>query len=685
MFKHVSVLSTLAISLLLPFQSVSAEQANNKLVNYDDIFNIEYAASPQVSPNGDYVIYERRAMDIMTDSSRVNLWQVNIDGTQHEPVFSGKASYRMPRFSPDGKQLAYLSSYEGDNQLYILWLESGKTSRVTNLQSAPSDISWSPDGKTIAFSMFKPGKSTSLFKEMPKKPKGANWAGTAKYIDQMNYRRDGAGFNKPGFRHIYVVPALGGTARQVTSGDYHHGGVINWSIDSKNIIIDGDRHDDWQDRPIESDIYQVNVNTGNITTLVKRDGPDNRPLISPNGKKIAYLSFEDKKLSSQNTQLYVMDTNGKNAKNLTPDLDRSVSNVHWAQNGKGLYFSYDDHGQSYVGYVDLKGKLKRKVVATGGQSLGRPYTSGDFTVADNRSLVFTIADNQRPADLAVINKKGKITQLTQLNEDVFGHKTLAKVEALTVKSSVDNRDIEAWIALPPGFDATKKYPMILEIHGGPHAAYGPNYSTEIQLMAAKGYVVVWANPRGSTSYGAEFANTIHHNYPSEDYNDLMDVVDGVIGKGYVDEKQLFVTGGSGGGTLTAWIVGKTNRFKAAVVAKPVINWMSFSLTADGYSYFTKYWMPGMPWDHADHLWNHSPLSLVGNVKTPTMLLTGEVDYRTPMSETEQYYQALKLQNVDAAMVRIPKAAHGIAARPSNLIQKVGNILAWFEKYKTAEK
>ena len=682
--KNISVLSTAAITLLLSFPSISAEKVESKRVNYDDIFNLEYAASPQVSPNGEYVIYERRSMDIMKDGTRINLWQVNIDGSEHEPVFSGKANYRMPRFSPDGKRLAYLSSHEGDNQLYIVWLESGKTARVTNLQFSPSDISWSPDGNSIAFSMFKPGKSNSLFKGMPKKPKGANWAGTAKYIDQMNYRRDGGGFTKAGYTHIYVVPALGGTARQVTSGDFHHGGVINWSKDSKNIIIDGDRHADWQDRPIESDIYQINVNTGNVTTLVKRDGPDNNPRMSPNGKKIAYLSFEDKKLSSQNSQLHVMDSDGNNIKNLTASLDRNVSNIHWAQNGKGIYFSYDDHGQSYVGYVDLKGKLTSKLVKIGSQSLGRPYTSGDYTVADNRALVFTKANNQRPADLAIINKKGKVTTLTQLNEDIFAHKDLAKVEAITVKSSVDRRDIEAWIALPPGFDASKKYPMILEIHGGPHAAYGPNYSTEVQLMAAKGYVVVWANPRGSTSYGAEFANTIHHNYPSQDYNDLMDVVDGVIGKGYVDESQLFVTGGSGGGTLTAWIVGQTNRFKAAVVAKPVINWMSFSLTADGYSYFTKYWMPGMPWEHADHLWKHSPLSLVGNVKTPTMLLTGEVDYRTPMSETEQYYQALKLQNVDTAMVRIPKAAHGIAARPSNLIQKVGNVMAWFEKYRTTE-
>jgi dipeptidyl aminopeptidase/acylaminoacyl peptidase len=250
-----------------------------------------------------------------------------------------------------------------------------------------------------------------------------------------------------------------------------------------------------------------------------------------------------------------------------------------------------------------------------------------------------------------------------------------------VSSSIDKLNIPAWIALPPNFDPTKKYPFILEIHGGPHAAYGDTFSMEVQLMAAKGYVVAWANPRGSSSYGEDFGNEIHHNYPSNDYQDLMDVVDAVIAKGYIDTNNLFITGGSGGGVLTAWSIGKTDRFAAAVVAKPVINWMSFALTADAYPYFSQYWMPDMPWNINEHLWKHSPLSLVGNVKTPTMLLTGEADYRTPMSETEQYYQALRLQKIDSAMVRIPGASHGIAARPSHLIQKIGNIVAWFEKYK----
>lgn len=663
---------------------MAAEPTNPAHLNYQDVFELEYAASPRVSPDGEYVIYERRSMDVMTDGTRSNIWQVNLDGSGHRPLLSGKASFRMPRFSPDGQRLAYISSLEGKNQLYVRWLDTGQTARVTDLQESPGAISWSPDGKWLAFTMFKPGKPKSLFKDMPKKPKGAKWAGDASYIDRTNYRSDSAGFTPRGFSHVYIVPAEGGSPRQITSGDFHHGGPINWSKDSQEIIIDANRHEDWEHRPRESDIYAFNINDGQVQSLTERPGPDTAPQISPNGKKIAYLRFEDKKLASQNLSLYVMDKDGSDPVNLTPDLDRPVSNVQWAPNGKGLYFSYTDHGKSKVAYVSLKGKQRNINATLGGQSLGRPYTSGDYRVAGKNTLVYTQRNPLRPADLVVINHRGKVTQLTSLNEDLFGHKTMAAVKDITVKSSVDGRDIQAWMALPPGFDPKKQYPLILEIHGGPHAAYGPNFSMEAQLMAAKGYVVVWANPRGSTSYGEDFANLIHHNYPSQDYDDLMDVVDGVIGEGYVDKEQLFVTGGSGGGVLTAWIIGNTDRFRAAVVVKPVINWISFALTADGYAYFSQYWMPGMPWESFDHLWKHSPLSLVGNVKTPTMLMTGEVDYRTPMSETEQYYQALQLQKVESAMVRIPKANHGIAARPSNLIQKIGNIMAWFEKYKKEE-
>lgn len=684
MFKQIKITaSAVAASLIFLSNPVAADDALNKL-SYKDIFEIEYAASPQMAPDGKSVIYVRRSADIMKDNTRSNIWQVGLDGKDHRPLLSGKDSYWMPRFSKDGKRLAYLSSVEGKAQIYVRWMDTGQTARLTDLQNAPGGISWSPDGQWIAFSMLVKAKAKSLFKDMPEKPKGAKWAEPPKYIDRVHYRSDGTGFLPRGHRHIFVVSTDGGTARQITTGDFNHGGKISWSRDSQRLFIGTNRHQDWEYQPLETDIYEISIADGTVKNLTNRPGPDGQPVISPNGRKIAYARFDDRKLSSQNSRLFVMDVDGGNPRDLTPDLDRSISNIQWARDGKGIYFLYDDYSRTNVGYVDLNGKRKSVTDAVGGQSLGRPYTSGDYVVAGKGRVVFTLNKTDRPADLALVNGKGRVTRLTALNEDLMGHKDMAPVSEMIVKSSVDGREIQAWIALPPGFDPSRKYPMILEIHGGPHTSYSAVYSTEIQMFAAAGYVVVWANPRGSTSYGEEFANLIHHNYPSEDYDDLMDVVDGVIAKGYVDPEQLYVTGGSGGGVLTAWIVGKTDRFKAAVVAKPVVNWLSFSLTADMSVYFTQYWMPGMPWDQVEHLWKYSPLSLVGNVTTPTMLLTGEDDYRTPMSETEQYYQALKLQKVDTAMVRIQQAHHGIAARPSNLVRKIGNVLAWFEKYKPKE-
>ena len=258
----------------------------------------------------------------------------------------------------------------------------------------------------------------------------------------------------------------------------------------------------------------------------------------------------------------------------------------------------------------------------------------------------------------------------------------ASVQPLAVTSSADQRPIDAWIMTPPGFDASRKYPLILEIHGGPFAAYGPSFASELQLYAAAGYVVVYANPRGSTSYGEAFANLIDKNYPSQDYDDLMSVVDAAIAKGFVDPGNLYVTGGSGGGLLTAWIVGKTGRFHAAVAQKPVINWTSEVLTVDLYSFMAKYWFGKMPWEDPDFYWRRSPLSLVGNVTTPTLVMVGEEDHRTPPSEAEQFFQALQLRSVPTVLVRVPGASHeGLADRPSQEAAEASAILAWFGKYR----
>jgi dipeptidyl aminopeptidase/acylaminoacyl peptidase len=330
----------------------------------------------------------------------------------------------------------------------------------------------------------------------------------------------------------------------------------------------------------------------------------------------------------------------------------------------------------------MDGKIEQIAEGLAGTELDRPYTGGSFSVSDGGLVAFTMGAPDHPADVGVAVAKGGTRRLTRLNDDLFLGKSLAKVEHLDVASSADKRPIDAWMALPPGFDPAKKYPLILEIHGGPFSAYGPVFSTDDQLYAAAGYVVLYANPRGSTSYGAEFANLIHHAYPGQDYDDLMSAVDGAIAKGFVDPNQLFVTGGSGGGVLTAWIVGKTGRFKAAAVQKPVIDWASFALTADDTAFFAKYWFGKMPWEDPEGYWKRSPLSLVGNVSTPTMIVVGEEDYRTPDSEAEQYYEALQLRGVPTALVKVPGASHGgLAARPSQSAAKASAILAWFDRYR----
>lgn len=656
----------------------AAEPVPNGL-QYSDVFNLEYATGPQMAPDGLSVVYERRAMDVMTDRVRSNIWSVGLDGSGHRPVLSGKAQYRMPRFSPDGTRLAYLSTVEGKTQIYVRWLDSGATARVTDLKLSPSNISWSPDGKYIAFTMFAPSDGPSLFK-MPDKPKGAKWAGNAKVIDRMVYRIDGAGYLPTGFTHVFIVPSDGGSPRQITSGNFNHNGPIAWSADSASIIVSANRSPDWEMNPRESEIYAFALDGGAVTQLTRRAGPDSNPVMSPDGSKIAYTGNDENGLSQQNADLYVMNADGSGVQNLTAGLDRSVNNVQWNADGTGLYYSYNNSGRKLVAFTNMAGNGRIITNALGGTSLGRPYASGTYRVAPDGRVVFTNSRADRPADLAVIDRIGSVTQLTDLNEDALGTRAMSQVERIAVNSSFDGREIEGWIVRPANFDPAKDYPLILEIHGGPHAAYGPGYSTEVQLMAGQGYVVLYTNPRGSTSYGADFANLIHQKYPSEDYDDMIDLVDATIAQGSIDSDQLYVTGGSGGGVLTAWIVGKTDRFRAAVVAKPVINWSSFVLTADFSALFTKYWFPDMPWNAADHYWKRSPLSLVGNVKTPTMILSGEDDHRTPISEAEQYYKALKLAGVPAAMVRVPGASHGIAGKPSNLVQKVGNIIGWFEKY-----
>jgi dipeptidyl aminopeptidase/acylaminoacyl peptidase len=674
--------SLAAFGAALSFSAIcaSADLPDARRLHSIDVFQLEYADDVQISPDGNRIVYVRVSHDIMTDRARRNLWIVDATGANNRPLRSEAKNFSSPRWSPDGTRLAYVSAAEGSPQLYVRWMDSGQTALLTNLVEAPGAIAWSPDGKSIAFTQFVPVKEPPLAMP-PEAPQGATWAPPVKVIDSVVYRADGEGYLETGYQHVFIVSAEGGTPRQLTDGEFNDNGPLSFTPDGKHIVFSANRRPDWERDPQENDVFTVDVTTQSLTQLTTRDGPDNSPVVSPDGKKIAYVGFDDRLQGYQVTHLYVMDIDGRNPREVTRSFDRDVGAPVWSANSQRVYFSYDDKGVSKIGLAALDGKVTTLADGMGGTDLGRPYTSGSFSVSRNGRVAFTRNSPSRPADVAIA-AGGAPRFLTALNDDLFGSKTLGEVRELNWKSSKDQRDIQGWVITPPGFDKAKKYPLILEIHGGPFAAYGPNYTTELQLYAAAGYIVLYANPRGSTSYGETFGNLIHHAYPGDDYDDLMSGVDAVIAQGNVDANNLFVTGGSGGGVLTAWIVGKTDRFRAAVVAKPVINWSSFVLTADANNFFYKYWFGAQPWEKPEEYWKRSPLSLVGNVKTPTMLLTGEADYRTPIEESEQYYQALKLRKIDTVMVRVPEASHGgLVARPSNLIAKVDNILAWFEKYR----
>jgi acylaminoacyl-peptidase len=647
-----------------------------------DVFALEWASDPEISPDGSQVAYVRRSFDIRSDSRRSAIWIVGKDGANHRPLSGATGNESSPRWSPDGSRIAFVAAdADGSAQIHVHWLSQGVTSRVTNLTDAPSRLAWSPDGRQLAFVMRVPAKREPLKVKLPEPPKGAKWADPVQAIDRVVYRADGEGFLPDAFRQVFVVPADGGSARQLTEGLWQHDD-LSWTPDGRELLVSANRRADADLVPADTEIHAITLADGTIRALTSRFGPDKSPAVSPDGRYVAYTGFDDRFQGYQRDRLYVLRRDTGEIRELAAELDRDAENPVWSRDGRRIYVEYDDHGTTRVAEVDLQGRVTSLIDDLGGEGWSRPYGGGSFSVARDGTIAYTVNEALAPADVA-LHEQGKARRLTQLNADLLGQRELGRVEEIWSTSAVDGRRIQSWLIRPPGYDASKKYPLILEIHGGPFANYGPRFAAELQLYAAAGYVVLFSNPRGSTSYGEEFGNLIHHAYPGRDYDDLMSAVDAAIASGGIDGSRLFVTGGSGGGVLTAWIVGRTDRFRAAAVQKPVINWASFVLTADFTNVFYKYWFAAPPWEDYESYWRRSPLSLVGNVKTPTMVVTGEQDYRTPMPESEQFYQALRLRGIETLLVRVPGASHSLDVRPSLLNARIAYILAWFAKHDPA--
>jgi dipeptidyl aminopeptidase/acylaminoacyl peptidase len=650
-------------------QVVSPPSADGALraLDLEMYWSLQSVADPQVSPDGRQVVYTRGWIDRRSDRRRSEVWIMNADGSRKRALVEGSS----PVWSPDGTRIAFLASGEpGGSQIHVRWMdEEGATSQVTRLEKSPSSIRWSPDGRQIAFSMDVDARSGWSI-AMPARPDGATWTPGPKIVERAVYRRDRQGYIDDSYSHLFVVSAEGGAVRQLTSGDWNHS-AGEWTSDGQELVFTSLREEDADLQWRHSEIYSVRVADGRIRQLTRRHGQDSGGLPSPDGRTIAYLGDDWHTDTYRNRKIYLMDRDGSNPRVISGDFDRAVSDLTWAPDGSGLYFTANSEGNRNLHFVSARGGVQQLTEGVHQISLA--------SVSRNGQLGVTVTSFHEPGDVYLLDARRpqEMARLTHANRELMEGVTLGEVEELWY-TSTDDLAVQGWVVKPPDFDPSRKYPMMLVIHGGPHSMYGVGFNYSWQEHASNGYLVLFTNPRGSTGYGSAFANEINNAYPGKDYDDLIAGVDTLIGRGYVDESRMYVYGCSGGGVLTAWVVGHTDRFAAASSNCPVINWLSFVGTTDGVSWYRNF--EHFPWDDPSEHLRRSPLMYVGNVTTPTMLMTGENDLRTPMTQTEEYYAALKVLGVPTAMLRFQNEWHGTSSVPSNFIRSQLYLRSWFERW-----
>jgi dipeptidyl aminopeptidase/acylaminoacyl peptidase len=661
-----------------PAAARAQETAADTLLTVSHYLDWEQVSDPQLSPDGSQILYTRTWVNRLEDKWESALWIMRADGSRNRFLTKGASA----RWAPDGSRIAYFA--DGDpkgTQVFVRWMDAeGATSQVTRVVETPSDLRWSPDGKWLSFAMLV-RRSTPWTISMPTAPTGANWTAAPRIVDRLHYRQDRRGYMEDGYLHLFIVAADGGTPRQLTSGEWNVGarfdglssGVgYDWTPDAKTIVVDGFK-DPQADRNYRSShLYVVDLASGAVRQLTSRPGVWNTPAISPDGRMVAFMGYDSANVSYRAEDVMVIGLDGSGMRKISGDLDRDPGTLRWAPDGSGVYFAAGDRGTSNVWLAAVSGGARQ--VTTGVHMLS--LTSIDRSL----NAVGTHSDPSNPADVARYNlrRPGPIARLTRVNEDVLSRVKLGSVEEVWYPSSGGAR-IQAWIVKPPSFDASKKYPLLLEIHGGPHGMYSVGFSYLFQNFAANGYVVLYVNPRGSTGYGSAFGNAIFHAYPSVDYDDLMAGVDTVVGRGIVDTTRMYVAGCSGGGVLSSWVIGHTHRFAAAAVRCPVIDWLSFAGQTD-IPNFTYNFFDAPFWEKPEQWLKQSSLMYVGNVTTPVLLMTGELDLRTPMPQTEEYFSALKYRGIETVMLRFNGEYHGTGSKPTNFMRTQLYMLSWFQKH-----
>ena len=666
-------------ALLISFSNV-AIAADASRLSVADYLEFEQVRDPQVSPDGRQIIYTRRAVDKMNDRWDSSLWIMDADGSRHRFLIKGSNA----RWSPSGDRILFLAADANDKpQIFVRWMDDeGAVSQVTRVTVSPASPEWSPNGEHIAFVAIVPAEDNWAI-DLPTPPEGATWTKKPRILDRLHYRQDRVGYTDPGFSHLFVVPAASGTARQLTDGEWNvgaqfdglfNGAGLSWTPDGESIVFDGWNEPDGDLAYRRSHIYSINIESAEITQLTSEIGFWTGPEVSGDGRQIAFQGYPATNVTYEMPRIYVMDADGSDARQVSDDFDRPAGTLFWARNNRGVFFQAQDEGYVNVFFMGLNGEVRN--VTEGQHAITLSSVSGNTGVGVGSSF-------NEPGDVVSfsLSGRGDTQTLTAVNADLLVGKELGETEEIWYEASDGNR-AHGWIIKPPGFDPDKDYPLLMEIHGGPFAMYIGRFVFNYQVFAANDFVVLFTNPRGSTGYGEAYAQAIDHAYPSVDYLDLMGGVDATIAQGYIDENRMYVGGCSGGGVLSSWVIGHTDRFAAAAVRCPVSNWLSMLGTTD-IPAFTQSFFNKPFWEDATDWLEHSSIMYMENVTTPTAVMTGEQDLRTPMAQSEEYYAALKLKGVPAALLRFNDQYHGTGTRPSNNMRTMLYMMSWYNRFTEA--
>lgn len=674
--RHVAFGLTATLCFAAQAQSAKPETAGRFTV--DRYLELQSASGPQLSPDGTRAVYTRTTVDTHEDKPKTAIWTVATDGSGERFVADGSDAV----WSPDGKSIAYVHDGQPKNaQIFVLRLsDAGPGKQISRLSETPANLHWSPDGRFIGFTMVVPDPEKWPI-ALPTPPSGAKWADAPFYTERLHYQLDKHGLTKRGFRRLFLISADGGAARQITHGDWsvnesvwEYIDNVDWSFtsDGRFAIVEGFKEGD-PDRNVRyCYIYKVDLATGATTRLTRMTGSWREPAVSPDGKTIAFVGFPKSGEGYPLSQLYTMSADGSNAAPQSARFDREPQNLSWAPDGRTLYFTAESHGSVHIYSWSAREGI-------------RQLTTGAEVVTDisagRAGIVAVRSEPRLPGDVELVDPRapGRRHWLTHLNAALLRTVALSNVREIWFHSTGDSH-VQGWVIRPPHFDPSRSYPLVLSIHGGPFGMYNVGFNPSFQNFAANGYIVLYINPRGSTGYGDAFTNAIDYHYPGPDYDDLMAGVDAAIKQGNIDVHHMFVTGCSGGGVLSSWVIGHTHRFAAAAVRCPVTDWIGEAGQTDIpyyiHSFFRKpFWQDPKAW------LAESSLMYVGNVNTPTLMMVGALDRRCPSPQTEEYYSALKLRNVPAALLLFPDEYHGTSVmKPSDWMRTQLYMMSWFQRY-----